>query len=632
QRQARFVADTSSAAGNSNKFSVLSGKALDDEDYQLLFQTPSLKKRKLNVAPQTPLTKAKDHTIANFQSSTFRFSFPFKPRVLSYKPSKIFPLPRHLRNLLPPSEKTKIVNNTAKTEIHEILHQKGPNPDRLVVVIGPCSVHDYDMALKYAKFLAHEAKKYENELLIVMRVYGEKPRSTVGWKGYVNDPNMDDSCDIQKGLYLTRSLMLDITEHFDLPVATEFLDPVCARYIADLVSWGAIGARTVESQVHREMVSGANVPCGFKNGTSGDVQVACDAVVAGRKAYSILGPMDEKSFGHAFGGAITTASDNSDQEELNRMLLSPIEVNSHTTAHDSSLEQQSGLDSSTTNNSGVASSASSASSAVEPRTAISSSSTKAQKLQQIKQNRSQIAIGEIYGVFKTDGNPDAHVVLRGGKDGPNYSREHVKNAISKLVPEAPKKLLIDCSHGNANKDFTRQPVVLKDLCDQVLETVVGETVAEQAEEPVFPPILGVMIESNLLCGNQKLDVAKYKAGELQLKYGVSVTDGCVDLEQTEKMLKDLAAAVSKFQTRKKEFRAKKKYEEERGKMTSLFPGGGLQQAQAAPGRAKPTQHQVPLQLSGCTADGKLPDVPALQVMKAVFPMGTVSGAPKIQAV
>eukprot|EP00392_Amoebophrya_sp_AT5.2_P013465 g13589.t1 len=551
------------------------------------------------VLPYSPVSCS----VAELQSCAFRLSYKFTPRSETFKPLKIFPLPRVLRQILRASAVTRRVTADAKKEIHRILHAKTATcnendlNDKLVVVVGPCSVHDYDVALKYAAFLSKLAKRHSSELVVVMRVYGEKPRSTVGWKGFVNDPDMDDSCDIQKGLWFTRALMLDVTEHFGLPVATEFLDPVCARYIADVVSWGAIGARTVESQVHREMVSGVDVPCGFKNGTSGDVQVAADAVVAGRKAYSILGPLDGKSFGHAAVGAVGGGASYGhgggagDHQEPG----TPV--------------SESDYDENGNNSSSGASSCSKHPAMVQlPAVQLSDSK--------------RVEIGEIYGVFKTDGNPDAHIVLRGGKSAPNFARSFVQDAMKKLAKEAPKKLLIDCSHGNASKDFRRQKDVLKDICDQVENADLSELTlgsSSSAEAAQLPGgghnILGVMIESNLKCGKQNLDVEKYARGELSLEYGVSVTDGCVDLAETESMLGALANSVRKLRERKAaavgKLRAK---------------GGGV-------GVAMEGKFSVP-QFPGQNDPSDLneADVPALRVMKAVFPMGTVSGAPKVCAV
>ena len=308
---------------------------------------------------------------------------------------------------------------SARKVISNILHNKD---DRLVVVVGPCSVHDVKAAKEYADLLLEEAKKHANELVVVMRVYFEKPRTTVGWKGLINDPDLDNSFKINKGLRLARQLLLDISDK-GLPCATEFLDVISPQYISDLISWGAIGARTTESQVHRELASGLSCPIGFKNATNGAVGIAVDAVKASKSKHHFLGVTKQG----------TTA------------------------------------------------------------------------------------------IFETSGNSDAHIILRGGSDGPNYTREHVASTAESLNKnELPYKVMVDCSHGNSNKDYKRQSIVIDDVCQQICSGAKD--------------LLGVMIESNLKAGNQSIFVTP-------LEYGKSITDACVDWEETRVMLEKLAQSV-----------------------------------------------------------------------------------------
>jgi 3-deoxy-7-phosphoheptulonate synthase len=292
----------------------------------------------------------------------------------------------------------------------------GGKDPRLLVVVGPCSIHDEKAALEYAERLAKLRDRVQNKLIVVMRVYFEKPRTTVGWKGLINDPKLDNSQDINLGLRQARGIMAKINA-LGVPCATEFLDPIVPQYISDLVSWVAIGARTTESQTHREMASGLSMPVGFKNATDGDLQVALDAMISSRNAHSFLG-IDQQ--GHS-------------------------------------------------------------------------------------------------AVVRTTGNPDVHIVLRGGSSGPNFSAAHV--AFTKVTLNEPQRrlILVDCSHGNSNKDYRRQPEVFRNLLAQ-------HRAGEQA-------ILGMMLESHLNDGQQKI---LSNPGTLQ--YGVSVTDGCIGWETTEKLL------------------------------------------------------------------------------------------------
>ena len=295
--------------------------------------------------------------------------------------------------------------------------------DRLLTVVGPCSVHDVNAAVDYAARLAKTAAALEDELLVVMRVYFEKPRTTVGWKGLINDPGMDGSHDVHRGLRAARRLLLDVLD-LGLPVGCEFLDPNSPQYIADAVSWGAIGARTTESQVHRQLASGLSMPVGFKNGTNGSVGVAVDACRAAHGAHVFFGL-------NATGRAC---------------------------------------------------------------------------------------------VVTTTGNPDVHVILRGGTDGPNYQPEHVASALGAVRQAGmPPTVMIDASHGNSRKDHTRQAEVAREIAGQIGGGQSG--------------IAGVMVESFLVPGRQEL------ASPAELTYGQSVTDACLGWDTTADVLADLASAV-----------------------------------------------------------------------------------------
>lgn len=294
--------------------------------------------------------------------------------------------------------------------------------DRLLVVVGPCSIHDPAAAREYADRLASVVERYRAELLIVMRVYFEKPRTVVGWKGLINDPFRNGSFEINTGLRLARQLLLDVTA-LGLPVANEFLDTTLGQYYADVVSWGAIGARTVESQVHRELASGLSMPVGFKNRTDGNIEVAVDAIRSARHP-------------HWFPTLTREGAP---------------------------------------------------------------------------------------AVLGTSGNDHCHLVLRGGTAGPNFSTEHVRRAVSLLEKHAlPLRIMVDCSHANSGKDAERQPIVAEDIARQMS---AGEAA-----------LCGVMIESNLLGGNQD-----YQAEPLV--YGRSITDACLSWEKTLPVLSSLAEAV-----------------------------------------------------------------------------------------
>jgi 3-deoxy-7-phosphoheptulonate synthase len=325
----------------------------------------------------------------------------------------------------PLSHETALQITRWRAEIESILRG---DDDRLIAVVGPCSVHDPKGALEYAKSLKPIAEALASDVLVVMRVYFEKPRTTVGWKGLINDPDLDGTYNINKGLRLARQFLLDVNT-LGLPVGTEFLDTISPQYTSDLVSWGAIGARTVESQVHRELASGLSCPVGFKNGTTGSVQVAVDAVQAARCPHSFLGVNE-------WGNA---------------------------------------------------------------------------------------------AIVMTTGNKSCHLILRGGSDGPNFSKAHVDGAVQLLhkagAPEVG--IMVDCSHGNSQKNHKNQPAVC-------------ETVAKQVTDG-SASIIGVMIESNIVEGAQKLDPGKTDV--TKLVYGQSVTDACVDIKTTEQMLMGLAEAV-----------------------------------------------------------------------------------------
>ncbi|EGN97991.1 hypothetical protein SERLA73DRAFT_182804 [Serpula lacrymans var. lacrymans S7.3] len=299
--------------------------------------------------------------------------------------------------------------------------------DRLMVVVGPCSVHNVEAAIEYAKILKDYADQAKEDLHIVMRVYFEKPRTTLGWKGLINDPDMNGSFQINKGLRMARTLLLDIAK-MGLPAGCEFLDTISPQYTADLVSWGAIGARTTESQVHRELTSALSMPTGFKNSTDGTVGIAVDACRAARS-------------GHVF-----------------------------------------------------------------------------------------LSVGKegLSSIVETEGNPDVHVILRGGAKGPNYAAEYVRECGEKLTKAGLAcKIMVDCSHGNSQKQHRKQVEVVEDIAQQ-LES--GDTSSH---------IMGVMIESNLVEGRQDIP----PAGPAGLKYGQSVTDACISWEMTVPSLDRLREAV-----------------------------------------------------------------------------------------
>jgi len=333
--------------------------------------------------------------------------------------------PQILMEDLPLSLKAAETILEGRNSAESIIHGKD---DRLLVVVGPCSIHDVKAALEYAAQLKAYADTASQDLLIIMRVYFEKPRTTVGWKGLINDPSLNHSFQINKGLRIARQLLLDLNE-MGLPTGCEFLDTISPQYTGDLVSWGAIGARTTESQIHREMASGLSCPVGFKNGTDGGIGVAIDAI-------------QSASHGHHF-------------------------------------------------------------------------------LSVTKQGLSAIV--------ETTGNDACHVILRGGKSGPNYSVQDIQAAATALAQHALSPVvMVDCSHGNSSKDHRRQPKV-------------AECVADQLKHPdvTGDHIVGVMIESNLVEGRQDIP----EIGPIKLNYGQSVTDACIGWEDTVQVLEVLREGV-----------------------------------------------------------------------------------------
>jgi len=302
----------------------------------------------------------------------------------------------------------------SRNDIQNIINESS---EKIIILVGPCSIHDVQACLEYANKLKKLSQKVDDKIMIVMRTYFEKPRTTTGWKGFINDPNLNDSFDVHEGLRKARGFLNQVL-HIGLPTATEFLDPFMPQYYADLISWGAIGARTVESQTHRQLSSGLSMPVGFKNGTGGSIQIAIDAIIAAKNQHVFLG-INEK---------------------------------------------------------GQAS------------------------------------------VVKTSGNPYGHLILRGGKTGPNYDEESVTSAAESLINNGlTPKLIIDCSHGNSSKDYKNQSKVFKSVIKQKLN---GQNA-----------IFGLMLESHLNPGNQKIS-----SNPNDLQYGVSVTDQCVGWDETEDLI------------------------------------------------------------------------------------------------
>ena len=340
---------------------------------------------------------------------------------LNVEQQEVLITPEELKSKLPVSESVRLAINGYRETVRNIVDRR---ESRLLVVVGPCSIHDVAAAKEYAQRLKTLSDEIADQVFIVMRAYFEKPRSTVGWKGLINDPYLDDSFKVAQGLHIGRQLLLDLSE-MGLPLATEALDPITPQYLQDLISWSAIGARTTESQTHREMASGLSCPVGFKNGTDGSLGVAINAL------QSVANP-------HRFLG-------------------------------------------------------------ISPEGQVS--------------------------VVHTKGNAHAHIVLRGGSNGPNYSAEHIANceaALAKL--DLTQSIMIDCSHANSNKDHRQQRNVV-------------DAVRAQFDEG-NQSITGLMIESHLNAGNQSIN----NAGGLD--YGVSITDACIDWQETEELLRDLAGSLA----------------------------------------------------------------------------------------
>lgn len=336
-------------------------------------------------------------------------------RIVGYDP---LVAPALLQQEIPAVKENLETVNRGRKEAINVINRKS---DKVLVIVGPCSIHDPESAKDYARRLKKLSDELSKDLVIIMRAYLEKPRTTVGWKGLINDPDINNTYNINKGLRVSRQLYVDLTAQ-GLPIAAEMLDVVSPQYLADLLSLGAIGARTTESQLHRELASGLSFPIGFKNGTDGNVQVAIDAVKSASSAHHFMG-VTKQGF-----SAITT----------------------------------------------------------------------------------------------TKGNPDCFIILRGSTKGVNYDEKSVKEIEEKLKGQMP--IMVDCSHGNSQKDYRNQPKVLQ---------TVAEQIAKGDKE-----LVGVMIESNINEGSQKSD-----KGKENLDYGVSITDSCVSWDVTEKMLRDLAKAV-----------------------------------------------------------------------------------------
>ncbi len=335
--------------------------------------------------------------------------------------SAVLPAPEYLCRQLPRDASTAEFVASARETIHRILFG---DDRRMLVVVGPCSIHDPRAGLEYARKLVDLSKELADKLYVVMRVYFEKPRTTVGWKGLIMDPDLDSSCNLPKGLMTARQFLLDVLS-MEMPTATELLDPITPQYISDLICWSAIGARTTESQTHRQMASGLSMPLGFKNATSGDIMVAINAIKASSQSQTFLGISHQ-----GLASALTTR-----------------------------------------------------------------------------------------------GNPNCHLILRGGKDGPNYDADAVAEAAQKLQKNGLlPSIMIDCSHANSQKDPSRQPEVLRD-------------VIQQARQP-DSSIMGVMLESNLVEGNQALSSDLRK-----LNYGQSITDGCIGWDATVAALRSAHAEL-----------------------------------------------------------------------------------------
>jgi len=337
--------------------------------------------------------------------------------------SVTLPKPIELCDEIPRSAKQIQVVREAREALHDLIHGVD---HRLLAVVGPCSIHDLRACREYAERFAKLAEELKDRMILVMRVYFEKPRTTVGWKGLIMDPKLNGSCDIPEGLRIARSFLGEVLD-LGIPTATEFLDPITPQYVADSLCWAAIGARTSESQTHRQMASGLSMPVGFKNATSGDLKAAVNGIIAATQSQTFLGITED---GNA--SAVTTG-----------------------------------------------------------------------------------------------GNPDCQLILRGGSNGPNYSSSNVDLArVALETVKAPSSIMIDCSHANSSKDPSRQPEVLSDVLKQI--------------ELGANCIHAVMLESHLNSGNQA-----FPRPIDQLKYGVSITDGCIDWKATEACLRNAAEVIDK---------------------------------------------------------------------------------------
>lgn len=336
--------------------------------------------------------------------------------------TRSLPSPAALLGELPKSERQAAFIATAREDIRRLIFT---DDKRFLMIVGPCSIHDTVAGVEYAKKLTALAQEVRDRVLIVMRVYFEKPRTTVGWKGLIMDPHLDGSHDIATGLRTARTFLREILD-LGLPTATELLDPITPQYIADLVCWSAIGARTAESQTHRQMASGLSMPLGFKNGTDGSIQTGINAIKAGAQPQTFLG----------------------------------------------------------------------------------------------------INLDGAASAIVTRGNRNCHLVLRGGSTGPNYSPAHIAQT-EQLLTKAnlPRSILVDCSHDNSSKQPERQPEVMRALLTQI---TAGNT-----------SIMGAMIESNLLAGSQV-----FPQPTERLRYGVSITDGCIDWATTEALIRELHGALA----------------------------------------------------------------------------------------
>jgi 3-deoxy-7-phosphoheptulonate synthase len=336
--------------------------------------------------------------------------------------TRALPTPADLLRELPKTAAESEFIAQARESIRRLIFT---DDKRFLLIVGPCSIHDTVAGADYARRLARLADEVKDRVLIVMRVYFEKPRTTVGWKGLIMDPKLDGSHDIAAGLRLARTFLREVLD-LGLPTATELLDPITPQYIADLICWSAIGARTAESQTHRQMASGLSMPLGFKNGTDGSIQTATNAIKAAAQSHTFLG----------------------------------------------------------------------------------------------------INLDGAASAIVTRGNPNCHVVLRGGGGGPNYSPDHIAQTEQLLAKAGlPKAILVDCSHDNSAKQPQRQPEVMRELLQQI---TAGNT-----------SIMGAMVESNLVAGNQPFPQPREK-----LAYGVSITDGCIDWATTEAMTREIHAALA----------------------------------------------------------------------------------------